>query len=145
MIKKQVNIFLKQNIHYERVLFILRAMSAPMYSTVITEQQIIDLHRVLTNFRNSKPFTLIIHVQEWQINDVNNWIKRNKFNNVVLGIYKQQWNDNPFDEEWENSLNNIKLAEIYWDRLFAEILEIEAENLTVFEQWQIIGKINGWN
>ncbi|CAL5987549.1 Conserved_hypothetical protein [Hexamita inflata] len=145
MINQQVNIFLKQNQRYERVLFVLRAMSAPMYSTVITEQQIIDLHRVLTNLRNNKPFTLIIHVQEWQINDVNYWLKRNKINNVVLGIYKQQWNDNPFDEEWEGSLKDVKLAENYWSRLFNEILEIGTEKLTVFEQWQIIGRINGWN
>ncbi|CAL5987519.1 Conserved_hypothetical protein [Hexamita inflata] len=142
MITKQVNIFLRQNQHYERVLFVLRAMSAPMYSTKITEQHITNLNRVLTDLRNNKSFTLIIHVQEWQFEDVQKWIERNNITNFIVQIYKQEWNDNAFDDEWESSLKNVKIAENYWERLFQQILEVDSAS--VDDQWQILKQINGW-
>ncbi|CAL6059951.1 Conserved_hypothetical protein [Hexamita inflata] len=141
LMKNQINIFLKQNLKYERVLFVLKILSQPLNRTTITEQNLIDLNRVLTQIRNGKHFDVKLSVLKNQVNDVLEWKHKHKLNNFHIYGYEIEWNMDVFDKDWEEMLGNVKLASNYQQRLFTEMLEIEASSPE--EQIEIIARING--
>ncbi|CAL5976644.1 Conserved_hypothetical protein [Hexamita inflata] len=141
-LNKQIDIFLKQNQKYERVLFVLRAMSIPMESTIITEQHLIDLNNVLSELREGKPFDILFQVQEHQFQEVSDWAAKHGYNHFKICIYTEKWSSDYYSNEWEY-LNNVRLAENHLLRLFNDILEVNTETFTT-EYWQVTTEINGW-
>ncbi|CAL5987523.1 Conserved_hypothetical protein [Hexamita inflata] len=141
-LNKQIEIFLEQNQKYERILFVLRAMSIPMPSTIITEQHLIDLNNVLSELREGKPFDILFQVQKHQFEEVGNWAAKNGYNHFKICNYTEKWSSDYYSNEWEY-LNNVRLAENHLQRLFSEILDVNTETYTT-EYWQVTTEINGW-
>ncbi|CAL5988014.1 Conserved_hypothetical protein [Hexamita inflata] len=141
-VNTQIQIFLKQNLNYERVLYVLKALSHPFSSTKITEQNIVELNEVLSELRDGRDFDLLFYVPEEDFEMVLNWVNKHDYYHFKIIQYKDLWAENPYHEDWNYGLDNVKLAENYIERLFEDIMELKG--MPRWQQYQILNEVNGW-
>ncbi|CAL5999184.1 Conserved_hypothetical protein [Hexamita inflata] len=143
MLDMQIKIFLKQCDYYERIMFVLRVMDKHADVTTITEQNIIDLNTVLTKLRSNKPFELRLNVPIDWFEHVKFWVQKNNLTHFHVLCYIHELK-NVFDEEFETTFQNVKLADDHWTVLLNKIIGVDEKQMTQKQIQKMIHEINGW-
>ena len=118
-----IDVFYAQCEQYETMLFLFKALSYPR-ETEVSRADLVRFCSVLDTLRAGKSYELRISVPAGLYTKVCQWVEEEKLKQITVYKFDINFNDDFNHSEFAEMLDDVKLAEDYYERLNRDIFEI---------------------